>query len=69
MTVMSIKIAYKDGVFQPLEKVEGAEPGAVYTAFSDAELRDFLETLGWLKAAEKGFEFWDNPADAVYDRL
>jgi hypothetical protein len=32
-------------------------------------LRDFLETLGWLKAAEKSFEFWHNPADAVYDAL
>ena len=38
-------------------------------AFSKEELRDFLETVGWLKAAEKSFEFWDNPADAVYDRL
>jgi len=32
-------------------------------------LRDFLETLGWLKAAEKSFDFWDNEADAVYDTL
>jgi hypothetical protein len=27
------------------------------------------EALGWLKAAEKSFDFWDNPADAVYDTL
>ena len=66
---MSIKIAYRDGVFEPLDSVEGATPGAVYTAFSDEELRDFLETLGWLKAAETSFDFWDNPADAVYDTL
>ena len=66
---MSIKVAYRDGVFEPLDNVEGAEPGAIYTAFSDEELRDFLETLGWLKAAEKSFEFWDNQADAVYDTL
>ena len=45
---MSIKIAYRDGVFEPLETVEGAQPGAIYTAFSEDELRDFLETLGWL---------------------
>lgn len=57
---MSIKVAYRDGVFEPLDKVEGAQPGAIYTAFSDEELRDFLETLGWLKAAEKSFEFWNN---------
>jgi predicted DNA-binding antitoxin AbrB/MazE fold protein len=42
---MSIKVAYRNGVFEPLEKVEGAQPGAIYTAFSDEELRDFLERL------------------------
>ena len=68
-TVMSIKVAYRDGVFKPLEEVAGAAPGAIYTAFSKEELRDFIETVGWLKAAEKSFEFWDNPADAVYDTL
>lgn len=66
---MSIKVTYRDGVFEPLDKVERAEPGAIYTAFSEDELRAFLETLGWLKAAEKSFEFWDNADDAVYDRL
>ena len=66
---MSIKLAYRDGVFEPVDNVEGAEPGAIYTAFSDEELRDFFETLGWLKAAEKSLEFWNNAADAVYDRL
>jgi hypothetical protein len=53
--------------FQP--KVEGDRPGAIYTAFSEDELRGFLETLDWLKAAETSFEFWSNPADAVYDML
>jgi hypothetical protein len=66
---MSIKLEYRDGVFEPLDNVEGAHTGAIYTAFSEEELRDLLETLGWLKAAEKSFEFWDNPADAVYDTL
>jgi len=66
---MSIKIAYRNGVFEPLEKVQGARSGAVYTAFSDEELRDVRETLGWLKAAEKSFEFWNNADDAVYDTL
>ena len=68
-TVMSIQVAYRDGVFKPLEEVAGTEPGAIYTAFSKEELRDFIETVGWLKAAEKSFEFWDNPSDAVYDTL
>ena len=66
---MSIKVTYRDGVFEPLDTVEGAQPGAIYMAFSEDELRTFLETLGWLKAAEKSLEFWDNPDDAVYDRL
>jgi predicted DNA-binding antitoxin AbrB/MazE fold protein len=66
---MSIKVAYKDGVFEPLEKVERAEPGAIYTVFSDAELREFFETFVWLKTTKTSFDFWDNPADAVYDRL
>ena len=66
---MSIKVAYKNGIFEPIEHVEGATPGVIYTAFSDEELRDFLETLGWLKAAEKSFAFWDNPVDAVYDTI
>ncbi|MBI2186780.1 MAG: hypothetical protein HYU37_06590 [Acidobacteria bacterium] len=66
---MSIKAAYRNGVFEPLERVEDLQPGVIYTVFSDEELRDFLETLCWLKAAEKSVGFWDNPADAVYDTL
>jgi hypothetical protein len=66
---MSIKVTYKDGIFEPLEDVEGVSPGQIYTVFSDEELGEIRETLGWLKAAEKSFEFWNNPADAVYDTL
>jgi predicted DNA-binding antitoxin AbrB/MazE fold protein len=66
---MSIKVTYKDGVFEPLERVEGARPGTIYTVFSEEELRDIRETVGWLKAAELSFAFWNNPADAVYDTL
>ena len=66
---MSVKVAYRDGVFEPLGKVEGPKPGKVHTVFSDEELRDLRETLGWLKAAEKSFTFWNKPADAVYDTL
>ena len=64
---MSIRVSYTDGVLEPLEKVEGAKPDAVYAVFSGEELRDIRETVGWLKAAEKSFDFWNNPADAVYD--
>ncbi len=66
---MSIKAAYKNGVFEPLERVEDAQPGKVYTVFSDEELHDLREMFGWLKAAEQSFDFWNNPADAVYDTL
>jgi hypothetical protein len=41
----------------------------VTTVFSDEELGEIRETVAWLKAAEKSFEFWNNPADAVYDTL
>lgn len=66
---MSIKVIYKDGVFEPLEDVSGARLGQRYTVFSDEELDEIRETLGWLKAAEKSFAFWNNDADAVYDTL
>jgi hypothetical protein len=43
--------------------------GAVYTVFSEDELRSLTEDLQRLKASEKSFEFWDNPEDAIYDTL
>ncbi|MGH9163734.1 MAG: hypothetical protein ACRD2X_27600 [Vicinamibacteraceae bacterium] len=42
---MSIKVAYKNGVFEPLEHIEEAKPGEIYTAFSEEELRDIRGTL------------------------
>ena len=66
---MSIRAAYENGVFKPLDNVKGATPGTIYTVFSQEELRDLRETLGWLKTAENSFEFWNNEEDAVYDTL
>ncbi len=66
---MSVKVEYSNGVFRPLEKVQDAAPGKTYTVFSDEELRDLTESMSWLKAAEKSFEFWNNKDDAVYDNL
>ncbi len=66
---MSVKAKYRDGVFTPVEKTEGLTPGRIYTVFSEDELRDMRETFGWLKAAEKSFDFWNNEDDAVYDSL
>ena len=59
------QVAFKDGIIQPLEDVEGVHPGQTYTVFSDAELNEIRETLGSLRAAEKSFEFSNNPADDV----
>ena len=64
---MSIQVTFNDGVFEPLEEVIGVHPGQHYTVFSDEELDDIRGTLGWLKAAEKSHEFWNDPADAIYD--
>ena len=66
---MSIQARYEDGVFKPLEKVEEASQGEVYLVFSGSELRGLKEDMGWLRASESSFAFWDNHADAAYDRL
>ena len=35
----------------------------------EAYLTERQESLEWLRAAEPGFAFWDNDADAAYDEL
>ena len=66
---MSVKAKYRDGVFVPVEETEQLTSGRIYTVFSEDELRELRETLGWLKAAEKSFDFWENEDDALYDSL
>ena len=66
---MSIKVTYQDGVFFPLEQVKRLRPGQQCTVFSDEELAEIRVTLGWLKAAEQSFQFWNNAADDVYDEM
>ncbi|MGI8784299.1 MAG: toxin-antitoxin system, antitoxin component, Xre family protein [Acidobacteriota bacterium] len=66
---MSVKARYESGVFKPIEEVRDAAPDKVYQVFSDEELRDLAENVAWLRASEKSFAFWDNPEDAIYDRL
>ena len=34
-----------------------------------AHLKIQPDDVAWLKAAEPAFEFWNNPEDAVYDKL
>ena len=66
---MSIRATYKGGIFEPIEEVKGVRPGQHCTVFSDEELDAIRETIGWLKAEEKGYDFWNNAADDVYDTL
>ena len=65
---MSIKVTYGDGVFEPVDDVTNARPGQNYMVYSDQKLAEIRETIG-PKIADKTFEFWDNPADALYDNL
>jgi hypothetical protein len=65
---MIIKVTYGNGVFVPAADVANVHPGQNYTVYSDQELAEIRETIG-PKIADKSFEFWDNPADAVYDNL
>jgi len=53
---MSIKVTYRNGVFEPVKDVTSVPPGQNYTAFSDEELAEIRSTIG-LNAAEKSFEF------------
>ena len=66
---MSIKATFSEGVFKPVDAVNDGVPGNTYRVFSEEELRSLTRDLGWLKLAEKSFEFWNNDEDAVYDRL
>ena len=66
---MSIKAEYRNGVFKSLAEVSNAVPGMIYQVFSEGELRRLAEDLPWLKGSERSFEFWENGADAVYDKL
>ena len=43
IAAMSIKIMYRDGIFEPIEELKGVRPGQNYTVFSDEELREIRE--------------------------
>ncbi len=64
---MSIKVEYRDGVFAPLEEVEGPTRDEVYQVLSESELKRLAADVPWLKGSERSFEFWENEEDAVYD--
>ena len=66
---MSITARFEDGVFRPIEQVDSVSEGQLCRVFSEEELRELSEELGWLRAAETSFDFWDNQEDAVYDNL
>ena len=66
---MSIKVEYRDGVFAPLQEVEGPTPDEDYQVLSESELKRLAADVPWLKGSERSFEFWENEEDAVYDSL
>jgi hypothetical protein len=66
---MSIIARWSEGVFKPTGDATGAIPGKTYRVFSDEELLALTESIEWLKAAERSFEFWNNDDDAIYDGL
>ena len=66
---MSIEAEHKDGVSAPLQEVEEAASGEAYRVFSESEFQRLAAAVPWLKASERGFEFWENEEDAVYDAL
>ena len=66
---MSIPARYENGVFRPLEELEGATNGEVYRVSSEEDLHGLRDELAWLRAAERSFEFWDNEDDAAYDNV
>lgn len=66
---MSVRAKYVDGVFKPLEEVDGLEEGAVYRVLSSEEIAELAENLAWLKASEDSFAFWDNAEDDVFNEL
>lgn len=66
---MRVKVMHTNGVFLPLEQAKGVSPGRPYAVFSDEEVAEIRETLAWLEAVEKSFEFWNSPADTIFDTL
>jgi hypothetical protein len=66
---MSVAVRYENGVFTPLEGIEGVAPGKLYRVFSAEEILELKDDLLWLQAAKPTFDFWENEEDAVYDRL
>jgi hypothetical protein len=51
-----------------IEKLDVAEQMQLLRALP-LHLKISPEDLAWPKLAESSFEFWDNPEDAVYDKL
>ena len=64
---MSIRVTFNDGIFKPIEDVKGLRPGQPCSVFSDDELREIRETMGWLKFTGKSVEFWNDAVDAPDD--
>jgi hypothetical protein len=65
---VAIKVAYRNRVVTPLEEVRRRSAGRdQHGVLGRRTPRS--QDVGWFKAAEKSFGFWNNPAGAVYDTL
>ena len=60
---VSVRVCFKNGVFEPIVRGRGMRRGQICTVFLDEELRVIRETIGWLTAVEKSFEFWNDDID------
>lgn len=57
-------------VLVPVESYLEAIPLESFSLHSDLKAgRAKQEALGWLKASESAFNFWDNEEDAVWDSI
>jgi hypothetical protein len=61
-------IATVEEIEQAVEKLEVKDQLRLVRELP-ARLKISVEDIGWLKLAERTFNFWDNPDDAIYDRL
>jgi len=61
-------IATVEEIEQAVEKLEVKDQLRLVQELP-SRLKIAVEDIGWLKLAERTFEFWDNPDDAIYDQL
>ncbi len=64
---MSVKLSLKD-VADAIEQFDQQQQQLLLSKLLSL-LKISIEDLALLKVAESSFDFWDNPADSIYDNL